>query len=114
VKTNGITSRIFSSVIFTNGNNSISTSVGIYRQKISVSDTVGLYRRNKFVGIYRPYHRQIIQFFGMLQRCDDVNFFSDAYTDGMTEGFKPGSPYSDVAHSPVESPTGIPMEGVRR
>jgi hypothetical protein len=27
--------------------------------------------------------------FGKLQRCGDVDFFSDEFTDGMTKGFKP-------------------------
>jgi hypothetical protein len=31
--------------------------------------------------------------------------FSDDFTIGMTEGFKPGSPYTDVTQSPVDSPT---------
>jgi len=47
----------------TNKNNSISNFVGIYRQKTPVGDTVSIYRRSKSVGIYRPYHRCIIQFF---------------------------------------------------
>jgi len=52
-KTNGITHRIFSSVILTDGNNSVSKSVGIYRQIKSISN---------MVGIYQPYHRWPIQF----------------------------------------------------
>jgi len=31
--------------------------------------------------------------------------FSDDFTDGLTEGFKLGSLYNDVAHSPSELPT---------
>jgi hypothetical protein len=83
-KTNRIIDVIFSSVIFTDGNNFVSNFVGIYRQSISVYDTVGIYRQMYSVGIYqqmysigiyRPYCRWIIQFFVKLKRCDDVDFF---------------------------------------
>jgi hypothetical protein len=39
-KTNGITDGIFPSVIYTDGNNSVSKSVGIYRR----TQPVGIYR----------------------------------------------------------------------
>jgi hypothetical protein len=61
-KTNRITDVIFSSVILTDGNNSISNSVGIYRQHNSVGDPISIYRRHIFVGIYQPYRLQPIQF----------------------------------------------------
>ena len=48
-KTNEITDEIVPSVIYTDGNNSVSKSVGIYR-------------RNIFVGIYRRCRRRSIQF----------------------------------------------------
>jgi hypothetical protein len=41
-KTIGITDRIFASVIFTDRNNFVSNSDGIYRQKIFVGDTIGI------------------------------------------------------------------------
>jgi len=41
-------------------------------------------------------------------------FFSDDFTNIMTEGFKLESPYSDVAQSPVDSPMGIPKKNFRR
>jgi hypothetical protein len=44
-KTNKITDEIFSSVKITDGNNFVSTSVGIYRQITPVGDTVGIYRQ---------------------------------------------------------------------
>jgi len=62
VKTNGITDEIFSSVIITDGNNSISKSVGIYRWYKSIGDTVGIYRQNISVGIYRPDRWRPIKF----------------------------------------------------
>lgn len=31
-----------------------------------------------------------------------VGFFPDDFTDEKTEGFKPGSLYSDMAQSPVD------------
>jgi hypothetical protein len=42
-----------------------------------------------------------------LKCCSGVMtwIFSDDFTDGMTEGFKSGSPYSDVAQSPAGIPT---------
>ena len=44
-KTNGITDGNIPSVIFTDRNNSVSKSVGIYRRPKSVGETVGIYRR---------------------------------------------------------------------
>ena len=61
-KTNGITDGIFPSVIITDGNNSVSKSVGIYRRHKPVGDTVSIYRRNISVGIYRRFRRRGIQF----------------------------------------------------
>jgi len=61
-KTNGITNRIFPSVIITDGNNSVSKSVGIYQRHKPVGETVGIYRRFISVGIYRRFRRQGIQF----------------------------------------------------
>jgi hypothetical protein len=48
-KSNGITDGIFPSIIYTDRNNSVSKSVGIYR-------------RNMSVGIYRRFCRRSIQF----------------------------------------------------
>jgi hypothetical protein len=42
-KSNGITEGIFSSVIYTDGNNSVSKSVGIYRRIYSVGNSIGIY-----------------------------------------------------------------------
>jgi hypothetical protein len=46
--------------------------------------------------------QRTIQFF--LESCNGVMtwIFLDDFTDGMTEGFKPGYPYSDVTLSPTE------------
>jgi hypothetical protein len=51
-KINRITDRIFLSVTITDGNNSVSKSIGIYRRPRSVGS----------VGIYRPFLRRGIQF----------------------------------------------------
>jgi len=48
------TNRIFLSVIFNDGTNSVSNSVGIYRQIYSIGEMVGIYQRNYSIGIYRP------------------------------------------------------------
>ena len=61
-KSNRIIDRIFLSVIYTNENNSISKSVGIYRRTDSVGNSLGIYRRNISVGIYCRFHRRNIQF----------------------------------------------------
>jgi len=61
-KTNGITDGNIPSVIITDGHNSISKSVSIYRRPQFVGDTVGIYRRNISVGIYRLCRRWGIQF----------------------------------------------------
>jgi len=44
----------------------------------------------------------------------DVEVFKGDFIDEITEGFKPGSPYSDVTNSPSELSTESPTEGVRR
>jgi len=41
-----------------------------------------------------------------------MEVFTGDFTDGMIEGFKPGSPYSDVTNSQLEWPTESPTEGV--
>jgi hypothetical protein len=61
-KSNGITDGIFPSVIYTDGHNSVSKSVGIYRRNKSVGNAIGIYRRNISVGIYRRFRRRSIQF----------------------------------------------------
>jgi len=43
-----------------------------------------------------------------------VEVFAGDFTNRMTEGFKLGSPYSDVTNSPSELPTESPTEWVRR
>jgi hypothetical protein len=45
-----------------------------------------------------------IEFF-LKKQYDDVEIFAGDFTDGMTEGFKSGSSYSDVTHSLSELPT---------
>jgi hypothetical protein len=44
------------------------------------------------------------------KRFDDVEVFAADLTDGLTEGFKTGSPYSDVTNSPSELPMESPTE----
>jgi len=61
-KTNGITNGNILSVIFTDGHNSVSKSVGIYRRPKSIGETVGIYRQTIFVGVYRPFRRRGIPF----------------------------------------------------
>jgi hypothetical protein len=43
-----------------------------------------------------------------------VEVFAGDFTDGMTKGFKPRSPYSDVTNSPSELPMESPTEVFRR
>jgi hypothetical protein len=50
-KTNRITNGIFPSVIITDGNNSVSKSVDIYRRHKLIGNTVGIYRRFRRRGI---------------------------------------------------------------
>jgi hypothetical protein len=61
-KTNGITDRIFPLVIYTDGNNSVSKSLGIYRRNKPVGETISIYQWKYFVGIYRRFRRRGIQF----------------------------------------------------
>ena len=61
-KSNGITDGNIPSVINTDGHNSVSKSVGIYRRNHSVGNAVGIYRQNISVGIYRRFHRRNIHF----------------------------------------------------
>ena len=108
-KTNGITDGIFPSVIITDGNNSVSNSVGIYRQHKPVSETVGIYRR--FRRLFRRYiptvspMGYIYSLSGNMQRRGDVRrFYRRNYrgiqteiavqwrgtvTDGITDGVLP-------------------------
>jgi hypothetical protein len=87
-KTNGITDEIFSSVILTDGNNSVFNSVGIYRQHNSVGDPVCIYRRHNSVGDTVGIYQRTISsvytdritdglysLFGKMQWCGDVEFF---------------------------------------
>jgi hypothetical protein len=48
------------------------------------------------------------------KRFADVEVFADDFTDGIIEGFKLGSLYSDMTNSPSELPTESPTEGVCR
>jgi hypothetical protein len=48
------------------------------------------------------------------RRFADVEVFAGDFIDGITEGFKPRSPYSDVTNSPSELPTEPPIQGVRQ
>jgi hypothetical protein len=43
-----------------------------------------------------------------------VEVFAGDFTDGITEGFKLGAPYSDVTDSPSELPTKSPTEVCRQ
>jgi hypothetical protein len=47
--------------------------------------------------IYRIFFKKKMQF-------DDMTVFAGDFTDGMIEGFKLESPYSDVTNSPLELP----------
>jgi hypothetical protein len=40
----------------------------------------------------------------------NVEIFAADFTDGITEGFKPEYPYSDVTNSPSELPMDSPSE----
>ena len=48
--------------------------------------------------------------FNKKRRFVDIELFACDFIDGITEGFKPGSPYSDVTNSPSELPTESPTE----
>jgi len=61
-KTNGITDGNILSVIIIDGHNSVSKSIGIYRQPLFVGETVSIYRWKYSVVIYRPFRRRSIQF----------------------------------------------------
>ena len=54
------------------------------------------------------------EFFLKKKQFVDVKVFASNFTNGITEGFKPGSPYSDVTDSPSEVPTKSPTEVVCR
>jgi len=43
-----------------------------------------------------------------------VEVFAGDFPDGITKGFKPGSPYSDVINSPSDLPMESSTEEVRR
>jgi len=76
VKSNGITDGIFPSVIYTDANNSVSKSVGIYRRNKSVGETVG---------IYRQFHRRSIQFVWNIRNSMVT---SGDFTDGNYRGIQ--------------------------
>jgi len=61
-KTNRMTDGNILLVIFTDGHNSVSKSVGIYRRPKFISETVGIYRRTISVGVYRSFRRRGISF----------------------------------------------------
>jgi len=110
-KSNGITDGIFPSVIYTDGNNSVSKSVGIYRQNKSIGDTVGIYRRNISVGIYRRCRRRSIQFIwnirnGMVTSSD--------FTDGNYRGIQTEIVVQWRGESLTEAPMESPTEVIRR
>jgi len=106
-KSNGITDGNIPSVIYTDGHNSVSKSVGIYRRNHFVGDAVGIYRRNISVGIYRRFHRRNIQF---VWKYATAWWRQAILPTESTKRFKLRLPYSDVALSPTASPT----EGIRR
>jgi hypothetical protein len=83
-KTNGITDGNIPSVIFTNGHNSVSKSVSIYRRPKSIGETVGIYRRTfrRYIPTVSPTGHTV-----RLEICNGVVTL-DNFTDGMTEGFK--------------------------
>jgi len=115
-KSNGITDGIFSSVIYTNENNSVSKSVGIYRRNQSVGDTVGIYRQKYSVGIYRRCSRRSIQFVwnirnGMVTSGDftDGNYrgiqteWRGAFTNGSNPSMIPSEKTIICTHLPTLS-----------
>jgi len=88
-KSNGITDRIFPSVIYTDGNNSISKSIGIHRRNKSIGETVGIYRRKYFVSINRRYIPTVLStgYIARLEICNGV-VTSDDFTDGNYRGIQ--------------------------
>ena len=123
-KTNKITDGIILSVIFTDEYNSISNFVGLYRQTFAVGNNYQWHRfRRQFDrSIPTEYFRRYISTEWPTEYIEFWNkeivwwrgIFSDDFIDGVTEGFKPGSPYSDMAHSPSDLPTDIPTGRVRQ
>jgi hypothetical protein len=87
-------------VIITEDHYSVCNSVGIYDRIIPsvyidwITDEIYIIWKKK-------------------KRFDDVEVFAADLTDGLTEGFKTGSPYSDVTNSPSELPMESPTEWVR-
>ena len=67
-KTNRITDGMFSSIIFSNENNSVSNFIGIYRQTISVGNTVSIYWWMYSVGTDRIADR----LYRFLKSCNGV------------------------------------------
>jgi len=90
--TNGITDGNFLSVKIADENNSVSNSVGISRWKNSVGDAAG------------------VKFFLKIATAGWRGFYSDEFTDGNTEGFKPGQPSRDVSLPRTKSTTDLQME----
>jgi hypothetical protein len=56
---------------------------------------------------------EYIEFFKKKKHFNDVEIFAGDFTNGMTKGFKPGFPYSDVTNSPSELPMESPTEVFR-
>jgi len=90
-KTNGITNGMFLSVIITDGHNSVSKSVSIYRRYKSV----GIYRRKYSIGIYRPFHRRrgdVSRFYRWNDRGIQTEIsvqWRGTITDGITDESNP-------------------------
>jgi len=80
--------------------------LSIYTDKPFPSAIWSIYTDRSISSVYTDHIADGLYRF--LKSCNGVMtwIFSDNFTDGMTEGFKPGSPYSDVAHSPADLPTG--------
>ena len=89
--------------------NFISNAVGISRRKNFIGDSAGIYRWNNFVGIYRR-HRRRREFFLKIATAGWRGFYSDEFTGGNTEGFKPGQPSRDVSLPPAKSTIDLPTE----
>jgi hypothetical protein len=56
---------------------------------------------------------EYIDFFLKKRRFADVEVFASDFTNEITKGFKPGSPYSDVTNSLSELPMKSSIEVVR-
>jgi len=93
--------------MYTDGNNSISKTVGIYRRPYSVGNTVGIYRRTSPSVYTDGVTDGVCSSSGNTQWHGDVRWF---YRRELPRD----SNWDDVALSPTASPTESPTKYVRR